>query len=424
MRQAMTARDGAPAIEDAPGLGLYIHIPFCERKCPYCDFNTYAGLQNLYAPYAQALAQAIARAGDAWGHPCARTVFIGGGTPTVLPVPLLAEIMDAVHRAFVIAPDAEITSEANPGTVDRARFSGLRTLGVNRLSMGAQSFDDEELRFLGRIHSAEDIDRAFVAARAAGFDNINLDLIYGIPGQDAKIWARTLTRVLALAPEHISCYSLTVEAGTPLAHWVAEGSVPPPDDDLAADLYEQAEAMLAEAGYEHYEISNWARRQGPHLPSLPPPFTSFGRERGLGKSGGQFSPYRSRHNLIYWRNEPYLGFGPGAHSSLGRHRWWNIRSPAAYIRRLAAGEGVIEGEETIGDALAMGETMMLGLRLLQEGVGTEEFAARHGRRLEEVYATELRELQEWGLLEMLDGRVRLTPRGRLLGNQVFQRFLP
>jgi oxygen-independent coproporphyrinogen-3 oxidase len=402
-------------------LGLYVHIPFCERKCPYCDFNTYAGLHDLYAPYAQALAHEIARAGDALGHPPARTIFIGGGTPTVLPVPLLAEIMDAIHRAFVVAPEAEITSEANPGTVDRARFSGLRALGINRLSMGAQSFDDEELRFLGRIHSAEDIERAFTAARAAGFDNINLDLIYGLPGQKAKTWTRTLARTLTLAPEHISCYSLTVEVGTPLARWVAAGSVPPPDDDLAADLYEEAQATLAEAGYEHYEISNWARLRNFSSPPAPPPLPEAGR----GVPGHiPPSPYRSRHNLIYWRNEPYLGFGPGAHSSLDGRRWWNIRSPVDYIRRLAAGEGVMEGEETIGDALAMGETMMLGLRLLPEGVGTEEFAARHGRSLEEVYATELRELQEWGLLEMLDGRVRLTPRGRLLGNQVFQRFLP
>lgn len=378
-------------------LGLYVHIPFCERKCPYCDFNTYAGLRNLYAPLARALAQEITRAGKALGHPPARTIFIGGGTPTVLPVTLLAGITDAIRRAFIVAPDAEITSEANPGTVDRARFAGLRALGINRLSMGAQSFDDEELRFLGRIHSAEDVERAFTAARAAGFDNVNLDLIYGLPGQAARTWGRTLARALALEPEHISCYSLTVEAGTPLARWVAEGSVPPPDDDLAADLYEQTETTLAAAGYEHYEISNWARRQIPH---------------------------RSRHNLIYWRHEPYLGFGPGAHSSLDGRRWWNLRAPAAYSRRLEAGESVVEGEEAIGDALSMGETMMLGLRLLQEGVSKEEFAARHGRRLEEVYATELRELQAWGLLEMLDGRVRLTPRGRLLGNQVFQRFLP
>jgi len=381
-----------------PSLGLYIHVPFCERKCPYCDFNTYAGLQRLYAPYARALAREITLAGEALSHPPARTVFLGGGTPTVLPTELLGEILEAVRRAFALLPDAEITAEANPGTVDRARFAGLRALGVNRLSMGAQSFHDDELRFLGRIHSAEDVERAFAAARAAGFDNVNLDLIYGLPGQPVDKWRRTLAQAVALGPEHISCYALTVEAGTPLACWVEEGRVPPPDDDLAADLYEEAEASLAAAGYEHYEISNWARQAE--------------------------ADYRAQHNLIYWRNEPYLGFGAGAHSSLGGRRWWNVRAPEAYIRRLESGEGVTEGEETIDETLAMGETMMLGLRLVQEGVSREAFAKRHGRDLEEVYADELQELERWGLIERSRARVRLTRRGRLLGNQVFRRFLP
>ncbi len=381
-----------------PSLGLYIHVPFCERKCPYCDFNTYAGLQRLYAPYARALAREITLAGEALSHPPARTVFLGGGTPTVLPTELLGEILEAVRRAFALLPDAEITAEANPGTVDRARFAGLRALGVNRLSMGAQSFHDDELRFLGRIHSAEDVERAFAAARAAGFDNVNLDLIYGLPGQPVDKWRRTLAQAVALGPEHISCYALTVEAGTPLARWVEERRVSPPDDDLAADLYEEAEASLAAAGYEHYEISNWARQAE--------------------------ADHRAQHNLIYWRNEPYLGFGAGAHSSLGGRRWWNVRAPEAYIRRLESGEGVTEGEETIDETLAMGETMMLGLRLVQEGVSREAFAKRHGRDLEEVYADELQELERWGLIERSRARVRLTRRGRLLGNQVFRRFLP
>lgn len=379
-------------------LGLYVHVPFCVRKCPYCDFNTYAGLRHLYAPYVRALTQEIEQTGAALGHPPARTIFLGGGTPTVLPLALLGKVMEALHRAFAVLPDAEITAEANPGTVDRARFAGLRALGVNRLSMGAQSFHDDELRFLGRIHSAADVERAFAAARAAGFANINLDLIYGLPGQSVESWRGSLARAAALGPEHISCYALTVEAGTPLARWTEEGRVPPPDNDLAADLYEEAEARLAAAGYEHYEISNWARQAE--------------------------ADHRAQHNLIYWRNEPYLGFGAGAHSSLAGRRWWNVRAPEAYIRRLESGEGAMEGEETISETLAMGETMMLGLRLVQEGVSKEGFARRHGRDLEEVYARELQELEELGLIERAADRVRLTPRGRLLGNQVFQRFLP
>ncbi len=386
-------------------LGLYIHIPFCQRKCPYCDFNTYAGLDRLFVPYTEALVHEIRQTGEALGHPPAHTVFLGGGTPTMLPIELLADILAACHRAFQLPPDAEITSEANPGTVDQERFAHLRALGVNRLSIGVQSFDPKELQFLGRIHSAREAEASFHAARAAGFENINLDFIYGLPGQQPETWLATLDRALALQPEHISLYSLTIEEGTPFARWAAEGRIAPPDDDLAAELYELAGERLRAAGYVQYEISNWARHDSTPLLSEENP--RFG----------------CRHNLIYWRYQPYLGFGAGAHSMRSGRRWWNLRSPQAYIQHISECQPVEEGHETIGERLGMGEMMMLGLRLVREGVSEAAFQERWGVKPADVFGSELDELEELGLIERLPGRVRLSPRAYLIGNQVFARFL-
>lgn len=387
-------------------LGLYIHIPFCQRKCPYCDFNTYAGLDHLFTPYVEALIREIQQTGEALGHPVASTLFLGGGTPTVLPIELLADIVTACRQAFQLPPDAEITSEANPGTVDQVRFSGLRALGVNRLSMGVQSFDPEELRFLGRIHGADEAEAAFHAARAAGFENINLDFIYGLPGQKPETWLATLDRAIALEPEHISLYSLTIEEGTPFARWAAEGRIAYPDEDLAAELYELASRRLQAAGYVQYEISNWAR----HDSTSPP--------------ADQNPRFACQHNLIYWRYQPYLGFGAGAHSMWPGRRWWNLRSPQAYIQRIREGESVEEGHETIAERLGMGEMMMLGLRLVREGVSELAFQRRWGVSLAEVFGPTLDELEALGLVERLPGRVRLSSRAYLIGNQVFVRFLP
>jgi len=387
-------------------LGLYIHIPFCQHKCPYCDFNSYAGMADLFPSYTAALVREITRAGAEREHPAAITIFLGGGTPTVLPLELLAEVLAACREAFRVAPDAEITCEANPGTVDQGRFAGLRELGVNRLSMGVQSFDDAELRFLGRIHDAAQAEAAFHAARKAEFENISLDLIYGLPEQSPERWRATLDRAIALGPEHISLYALTIEPGTPFARWAAEGRFPLPDDDLAADLYELACARLEAAGYVQYEISNWARHEGSPLSITDNP------------------RFACQHNLIYWRYQPYLGFGAGAHSMNPGRRWWNLTSPQAYIKRIEAGQSARADGEHIGRDLGMGEMMMLGLRLVREGVSEDEFRRRWGCAISAVFGSELAELAELGLIERIDGRVRLTPRARLIGNQVFARFLP
>jgi coproporphyrinogen III oxidase-like Fe-S oxidoreductase len=427
-------------------LALYLHIPFCAARCAYCDFNTYAGLEALYEPYVTALGREIRRAGEAAGRPLAHTIFIGGGTPTVLPVHLLAQVLEACFAAFAVDPSAEITCEANPGTADQECFAGLRALGVNRLSLGVQSFDDAELRWLGRIHTAAEAGRAICGARAAGFDNINLDLIFGLPAKlEAGIgefgeeetesaiscppepvgsptlaaavpqrrashlsWQRTLARAVELGPEHLSLYSLTVEPGTPLGRQVRSGRVPAPDDDLAADLYLSASDTLAQYGYTHYEISNWARRAN--------------QFSAISQQPSAISHY-CQHNLVYWRREPYLGFGAGAHSFDGVRRAWNVRLVPRYIERVEAGLSPRAGGERIGRRLAMGETMMLGLRLLEEGVPDERFRAQFGAELEDVFGAEIADLVARGLLERLPERVRLTAAGALLGNRVFAEFM-
>jgi oxygen-independent coproporphyrinogen-3 oxidase len=396
-------------------LALYLHIPFCAVRCAYCDFNTYAGLERLYEPYAAALIREIQRAGDERGRPAVRTIFVGGGTPTVLPVALLADVLDACREAFDVASDAELTSEANPGTVDQAHFAALAGMGVNRLSMGVQSFDDAELAWLGRIHSTEEAVAAFHAARAAGFGNINLDFIFGLPGQDPAAWTRTLARAIDLAPEHLSLYSLTVEPGTPLFDQARRGAIAEPDDDLAADLYALACDALAAGGYEQYEISNWAQGNSESTNQrIKVPFAD---------SLIRHSPFACRHNLVYWRNEPYLGFGAGAHSFAEERRWWNVKPVPEYIRRIADRRSPEREGEIIDRRLAMGETMMLGLRLVKEGVEDARFRARFGVGLEETFGAEIAGLVRRGLLERLPDRVRLTPEGRLLGNQVFAEFL-
>ncbi len=369
---------------------LYIHVPFCRAKCGYCDFNSYPDLEPLYKDYSQALVREFEMAGPA----TLQTVYVGGGTPTVLPPEILTRILRAAST--VLAVDAEVSIEANPGTVDSSTLAHLRGMGVTRLSLGVQSFANQELRLLGRIHTAEEALHAFRGARSAGFDNINLDLIYGLPGQSQAVWRSTLEQALALQPEHLSLYALTVEDGTPLAVSIALGAVSDPEPDLAAEMYEHAQFSLEKAGYEQYEISNWARENG----------------------------YRCRHNLVYWRNDPYLGIGAGAHSWCGGRRWANVASPGEYVFRLFDGRAPVESEETIGPTLEMGETMMMGLRLVAEGVEFARFQDRFGLDLRQVYQHELSEVAELGLIEIGDERVRLTNRGCLLGNQAFFRFLP
>ena len=375
-------------------VGVYVHIPFCQRKCSYCDFNAYAGMRSLYEPYTRAVAREISTSRPPISNARAETAYFGGGTPSLLPLPMLAEILAACRASFDVSPEAEITLEANPGTVDAGYLHGLRALGVNRLSLGVQSAHQSELDFFKRGHSFADAVEAVKLARAAGLYNLNVDLIYGIPRQTMAMWQETVTSALELAPDHVSMYCLTVEERTTLALWVRRGQAPLPDDDLAADMVLWADEALAAQGLARYEISNWAR------PGL-----------------------KCRHNLIYWRNAPYLGVGAGAHSSLEGRRFWNVAHPREYVQRIEAGQAPVAGSEDIGRELEMGETMMLGLRLT-EGVNWTTFEARFGVAMTGVYSRQLEALQEHGLIQVDEIGVRLTQRGWLLGNQVFAEFLP
>jgi oxygen-independent coproporphyrinogen-3 oxidase len=372
--------------------GLYIHIPFCQVRCSYCDFNTYSGLGHLVDDYVAALCleiQAKRQAADR-----AVTIYFGGGTPSLLSADHLQRILAACRQTYPISAGAEITVEANPGTVTLESLRSMRDLGVNRLSLGVQSFDDTLLRFLDRLHGAAQARDAYAAARQAGFQNISLDFMYGLPGQTLAHWRDTLAQAIALQPNHLSLYGLTLEEHTPMARRVTSGQIIMPDDDRVADMYDLAEDMLGQAGYVHYEISNWAQR----------------------------ADLAAQHNSLYWRRQPYFGFGAGAHSFDGLRRYANVLHPRQYIASISAHQSAVAESEVISPAMAMSETMFLGLRLLQEGVSETEFAARHRQSLS-VFAPRIKTLIELGLLEQRGERLLLTRRGRLLSNQVFVRFL-
>ena len=406
--------NGLRASADQPLVAVYIHIPFCHHRCSYCDFNIYAGMKSLYASYVEAIAQEIAVTAARAGRVRVPSIYLGGGTPSLLPAELIGGLLTAVRTFFDVADDAEVTLEANPTTdggpqtTDGDRyFEHLRSFGINRLSLGFQSSHADELQLLRRGHSFDDAVATYGAARQADFENVNLDLIYGLPDQLMAQWRTTLGRVIALRPDHISAYSLQIEPRTAMLRWVQNGSVPEPEEDEVATMYELAQEMLAQAGFEHYEISNWAR--------------AGQREEEI---EGRREDFRSAHNLVYWRNEPYFGFGCGAHSSFEGKRYSNVLHPREYIERvLQKGEAVVEVEE-IDRALEMGETLMLGLRLIEEGVERTRFKERFELDLSEVYGMTIEQLIEQGLLETDDERIRLTARGRLLGNRVFGEFLP
>ena len=378
---------------------LYLHIPFCHTRCHYCDFNTYAGILPLREPYVRALLTEIAMAGTFAqlpdGNPRrSRTIFFGGGTPSLLSVSQISRILDACSKNFAVDNDAEITLEANPGTLNQEQLAGLRAAGINRLSMGAQSFDAELLKTLGRIHSPKDITQAVRYARAAGFTSINVDFMFGLPGQTMSHWRETLDRALAMHTEHLSLYSLIIEEGTPFYSWTHEGHITPGDEDLCADMYEYADERLQAAGYVNYEISNW---------SLP--------------------GYQSRNNLTYWHNLPYLGMGAGAYSSFGGRRFSDVCDPVEYVRLLNAHQWPEAESESIDKQQAMSETAFLALRTAQ-GLHLPTFAQRFSVPFAEFVGDRLHTVEEAGLLERDHDWIRLSKRGRLLGNEVFHRLLP
>jgi oxygen-independent coproporphyrinogen-3 oxidase len=389
-------------------LDLYLHIPFCQTKCAYCDFTVVVGRARRQGDYVAALIDEIRSWGRAvapWGART-RTIYFGGGTPSLLDPDQVAALLEACRASFRVEEGAEVSLEANPGTLDLARLRALRGAGVNRLSVGVQVFDDDLLRTLTRLHSADDARRSIADARAAGFDNLSVDLIYGLPGQDAAGWRKTLDEAIALGTDHISAYGLTIEPATAFGKKLRNGELSPIDADLAADLYELTDDMLGAAGLRRYEIANFARP---------------GRE--------------CRHNLTYWRNEPFLGLGTGAHSStvvgrFGDHRQLNRYldsvagwdGPAFEAPFVPAAGGPIGWVEALDPATQRAETAILGLRLT-DGLDLASFESRFGESALDRWAAEIDELMAIGLLDTVEDRLRLTPRGRLLGDEVFARFL-
>jgi oxygen-independent coproporphyrinogen-3 oxidase len=373
-------------------IALYVHIPFCRRKCLYCSFISYAEHEADIPRYLDTLKKELAARAD--GERI-HSIFFGGGTPSLLPPESIGGLLAQINTLFSIDKDAEISMEANPGTVDGPYLKAVRQVGVNRLSLGVQSLNDRELAMLGRIHTAAEAREAVKLARKAGFSNLNLDFIYGLPGQTLDDWRETLEAALAMSPEHLSLYALTLEEDTPLNLIIKQGELPEIDPDLSADQYELAEDLLASHDYQHYEISNWA------------------------KPGCE-----CRHNLVYWKNLPYLGVGAAAHSCLDRHRVANSSGLEKYIAE-HAGETLPlpELDETINPELELAETAILGLRL-NEGIDTNYLQQRFGVDVTARYHQQIEEMAGIGLLEKTDGNIKLTRRGRLLSNEVFWRFLP
>ena len=368
-------------------LGIYIHIPFCRSKCDYCDFYSLAGREKEMDRYQKALLAHMRETAPLAQGIGVDSIYFGGGTPSYYGAKRIKELLAHLSKLFQVEKDAEITVECNPDSVDLKSLRILRKAGVNRLSMGMQSAQEEELRAIHRIHTPQQTNQAVEAARKAKFTNLSLDLIYGLPGQTMESWKATVEHALSLIPQHLSCYGLKVEEGTPLARRVAEGEVLP-DDDQQADLYLWTVGRLERAGLPQYEISNFA------------------------KPG-----YESRHNLRYWLTRPYIGFGPGAHSDFGGRRYSFVRDLDAYIRGVLEGGDIIDASELIPQRERCGEYLMLRLRTTRGGDGQEyrndyfmDFAPLEAR---------LREFAAQGWAEQTgEGRWRFTPRGFLVSNQL------
>ena len=372
---------------------LYVHIPYCAAKCPYCDFNSYAAARWPENAYADALLAELARrvAEPPFAGATVATVYCGGGTPSLFHPRTIERLLDGIAAACAVAGDAEITLEANPGTVDHSRLADFRRAGIRRLSLGIQSFQPALLATLGRIHGPDEARAGIAAARAAGFADLNLDLIFAVPGETRAQWEADVAELIRFAPEHASAYNLTYEPGTPFHAQRARGALTPLDDDDELWMYQHARAALAAAGYEQYEISSFAR-----------------------------PGHEARHNQSYWRGVDYLGLGAGAHSyahlpAWGR-RWSNERAPERYIAAVDRGDPTATAE-TLAFATAAAEFAFLGLREMR-GIDPAAFAARFGRPLEEVHP-EVAALRAAGLLADRGGRLALSERGLLLADSIF-----
>ena len=374
-------------------IGLYIHIPFCRQKCLYCDFPSWAGQEDQMQRYVDALTKEIRNRSGEYSDRTVVSVFFGGGTPTTLSIPMLEQLMQALFENWNIAEDAEITTEANPGTLDREMTDALKKMGFNRLSMGVQAWQNRLLKDLGRIHTIESFQENYKAVREAGFANVNTDLMFALPNQTMADWQETVKNMIAMNPEHISAYSLILEEGTPFYDKYEKGELEPAEEDLDREMYHWAVDYMAEMGYEQYEISNFAKK---------------GRQ--------------SCHNRIYWQAEEYLGMGLGSHSYMNGERFHNIYDLQEYIKADGDVSLLKEDVEIITEEDALAEFMFLGLRLT-EGVSFDRFRERFGQEMKNIYGSQIEELVRDGLLEEDETGIRLTRRGVDISNFVFEKFL-
>ena len=369
---------------------LYIHIPFCRKKCDYCDFPSYAGRESLIPEYIEASKAELGYYSSLYDKPSIKTIYVGGGTPTLLPEEMISSIFESIKKDFDVPDDTEITFEANPGTVTKEKLRTLINSGVNRISLGVQSFNNTLLKKLGRIHLEHEITEAYELIREAGFKNVNIDLIFALPGGSINDWQESLVRTVKLNPEHISTYNLQIEEGTPFHIEKLEGNLLLPDEEDELKMYKIAIAFFNENGYKQYEISNFAREG-----------------------------FESQHNKAYWTMQDYIGIGAGAHSFINNVRIENSPYLEKYLSKDFAS---IKTEHVNTKKESMQEMIFLGLRLIK-GFNLNDFTRRFGIGFREIYKKELAELMDDGLLQMEGKNVKLTEKGLFLANEVFKKFL-
>ncbi len=374
-------------------IGLYIHIPFCKSKCKYCDFNSFPGKEALIEPYLDALKKELSGSSDLLRDKTVTSVFVGGGTPSLIDAKNIYELMNTCRLYFNIDGKAEMTIESNPGTLSYEKLMAYRMSGINRLSIGLQACQDALLSKLGRIHTAEEFNLNYEAAVKAGFKNINADVMFGLPGQNINDWQETIKHAAKLGLRHISCYSLKFEEGTPFYEMLQSGELQPVDEELDRRMYWYAADELKRQGYVHYEISNFA------LPG-----------------------FECRHNLVYWKAREYLGAGAGAHSYINGSRYNNIYGIEEYIKKISSNTSCKENIERIDRTEAMSEFMILGLRLI-DGISVPEFKERFDEDIFSIYGKQLEKLLKKQLLEQEGDKLRLSPYGLDIANNVFVEFV-
>ena len=397
-------------MNDKKPLAIYIHITFCRKRCVYCDFNTFIGLDHLLEKYVGCVLEDIAIFSTLFNSDhFVQTIYFGGGTPTIMPVLFYAKIINTISNHFSMAEIPEISSEANPIELDLNYLSGLHDAGINRLSIGMQSVVKKELEILERLQHPEDVSQAVLNSKNARFKNINLDLIYGIPTQTLRSFQLSVKSAVSLKPQHLSIYGLSLEQSTPLAQKIQKGHIPEVNEDMAGDMYAWIMERMHTMGFRQYEISNWALEDND-------------------------IDFRCFHNLQYWRNRDYLGIGAGAHSFIESRRWSNTNLIQNYIGSIFKdklssefGHMAIAEHKQLSKVDIIKETLMMGLRLTEEGINTEQFTKRFSLKIEDIYFDQIEKLMALGLIEYKSFNksriLRLTKKGRMLGNQVFLEFI-